>query len=346
MRTYKIYTLSAIWILSAGAVHAVEYQTTSGFDPGMVPARERQLQSGRMVPRNNREHLSASTYVRHQRLAQPVAQEAGAAPLAPAETQQAMSRPAPLMQPQPVQPVAAPPPMQVAYVPETPVNPVVPAAQPQERTQPAIPPQPAASEILRPRNTAVPRYAYLGIRAGYSMLEDIEQTLPSSPGVTDRATISFDETGAFGLMAGVQPYSFLRVEGEASYFKHKVDAIHLTRAVSGTVIQSVADEDDQDLGFEAWSLMANSYLDMPLPFNDYFIPYVGGGVGWMFQRNGAEEDAFAYQAMAGLNVSLFNHKSRIGLGYRYLAAPDLFGRDDVDFDGESHQIELAWRQYF
>jgi opacity protein-like surface antigen len=85
---------------------------------------------------------------------------------------------------------------------------------------------------------------------------------------------------------------------------------------------------------------------MPVPNAPQFVPYVGVGIGGMFQRNGAEENSFAYQAMTGVNYHFNNNQTSAGVGYRYLVAPDILDSDLLHFDAESHQVEATLRQYF
>jgi opacity protein-like surface antigen len=186
---------------------------------------------------------------------------------------------------------------------------------------------------------------YAGLRLFASTLSDLDGSERVSPTTIDNGQVTFDAGYGLGLLGGYRLNKHFRVEGEISYQDYEVDSARITRITNGTVASQTPLSND-DLGFQAWTVMANGYFDLPIANYPQFIPYIGAGLGGMFQRNGAEEDSFAYQVMVGMNYSFNNDDTVAGIGYRYITAPDILDSDLLHFDAQTNAIELTVRQNF
>ena len=184
-----------------------------------------------------------------------------------------------------------------------------------------------------------PRW-YASISGEYVMLDDWNTSQRQNATTSITSDVSFEDGYGLGTAVGYQFTPNFRLEGELSYRKNDMESGVVSQVTNGTVVQS--QPLTGDLGYEAFNVMGNAYADIPV--NDWIIPYVGAGVGWTFQRNGNEEDAFAYQAMAGTHVGL-TPDLQLKLGYRYFDTAGLnFGVDD--FDATSHILEVGLRANF
>lgn len=212
-------------------------------------------------------------------------------------------------------------------------------------------PPPASYGALAPaggyaasRQQQQPKPLYAGVKLSLGSLENIEGSERLTPTITDHAKVTFDTGYGLGVIAGVKPHPNFRVEGEANYHDFDADSAVVTRQVNGVPVTQTAVPGD--LGFEAWSVMANGYFDLPIPAAPQIAPYAGLGVGGMFQRNGAEENSFAYQGMLGVNYAFNNDETVAGIGYKYFVAPDILDSDLLHFDAEMHTVEFTVRQHF
>ncbi len=91
---------------------------------------------------------------------------------------------------------------------------------------------------------------------------------------------------------------------------------------------------------EAWTLLANGYIDFNV--SDFMTPYVGVGVGYgdVDRSGGAgDDDGFAYAFHAGVAFDI-TQQTQIDVGYRYRAI-DISG---PDFD--DHAIRAGLRYNF
>lgn len=190
---------------------------------------------------------------------------------------------------------------------------------------------------------------YAGLNIGLVLVEDIvaSQTAGTQ---TETATFEFSPTARFGAVGGYHLYPYFRVEGEFAYRNHGVDSAIAKRFQNGQLIETTNLEENleenETLALKVVTTMVNAYIDFPLSDYIYVSPYVGAGAGWLFQIDGAEENMFAWQAMAGVSYPLDDGKSNLSFGYRYFEAPNFFDSDIHDFDALSHQVELAYRSRF
>lgn len=135
----------------------------------------------------------------------------------------------------------------------------------------------------------------------------------------------YDAGGNFGFKS-----TPLRYEGEISYLNVELDHFKIN-AVKQTGIK----------GFNHSLLgMANIYFDFPAYVSNSIEPFLGLGIGYAyidglfkstgpnsFTRYNATDNAFAYQATAGLTYN-FAEAYALNIGYRYVATArvDDFGK--------------------
>jgi opacity protein-like surface antigen len=180
---------------------------------------------------------------------------------------------------------------------------------------------------------------YVGIKAGYTQVGDMDITIPAeeeeeevieTPTATE---IDFPEAGysgalehdggwLLGLAIG-NSFNNFRLEGEIEYRSNDFSA----KGVSG------------DETLTTISLMANGYYDFNI--DSGITPYVGAGIG--MARHDAEVDddtVFAYQATIGLAMPVSDTMD-LDFAYRYFATADPdFG---VDLDYDSHNLTVGIR---
>lgn len=153
----------------------------------------------------------------------------------------------------------------------------------------------------------------------------------SDPGLGVAGSIEYEPSLGIGGAVGYRFNDFFRGELEMNYRHREIDQINTN---IGTFTG--------DLEFNTLDTMANAYVD-----GDFFdipvVPYIGAGVGSSFKTSGDSDTAFAYQAMAGVNVKI-GEKSEIFSGYRYVGTTE-FG-DNLDAELNSHIIEAGYRHYF
>lgn len=90
---------------------------------------------------------------------------------------------------------------------------------------------------------------------------------------------------------------------------------------------------------EAWSVLANGYVDLPI--NEWLKPYVGLGVGYgdVQVDGGNDDDGLALAAYTGLTFDV-TRETQLDVGYRYrnisVSGPDF----------EDHSIRAGFRFNF
>ncbi|MGD8562583.1 MAG: outer membrane beta-barrel protein [Desulfarculaceae bacterium] len=156
---------------------------------------------------------------------------------------------------------------------------------------------------------------YIAIRGGAGWAPDVDRSAGSRT-----ATVEFGAPFGFGAAYGRRVASWLRLEGELSYFEAKVDRItgHFGQETN-------ASGRDRFLTF-----MVNALADINNPTD--FTPFVGLGIGAVRAHHdvtfspmqgmpAAESDhhdwAFGYQFMAGLAWD-FSPALSLDLMYRFL----------------------------
>lgn len=193
---------------------------------------------------------------------------------------------------------------------------------------------------------------------GASMLPDTEVTIREFNPVTEKhALVQFDPGSNLGATGGYD-FGFLRLEGELAYKRGEITSVS-ERSFGTRYVNT-------DGHLRAFSLMMNTFVDL---HNDSPVtPYFGGGIGYATVRlsgtrgvdagTGAvnynifradEDDVFAYQAGAGLEVEL-NRRLSFDLGYRYLGTSraTLIGvwPNSTDLKLESHSAAVGLRLKF
>lgn len=186
---------------------------------------------------------------------------------------------------------------------------------------------------------------YAGLKGGAAFLEDLKGSARRSPTTVDSEVAEFDTGYSLGALGGYRVHRNVRLEAELAYYDFEVDSRVGIRRVNGVVTQQQNFSTD-NAGFEALIVMANGYIDLPIPAAPAWAPYIGAGIGNMWQRSGTEESALAYQGMIGVNYAANANGLVVGAGYKYLQAPDLIDENGVSFDAETHGIELSVRQGF
>ncbi|MCI5049446.1 MAG: porin family protein [Rickettsiales bacterium] len=177
------------------------------------------------------------------------------------------------------------------------------------------------------------KHWYAGMKAEYITLEDWE-FVSVTGGTASKGLIDFDGGYGVAAFAGYRLNEHFRFELEVDYHHNEAD----TARIGGTTLNL------SNSGVEGYAVMANAYLDMPIQSAKYVIPYLGLGVGHFFQTNGAEEDATAYQGMAGLAFDI-NDVFGVKGGYRYFSTTGLdFQPEEYDLD--SHIFEFGFYARF
>jgi len=157
---------------------------------------------------------------------------------------------------------------------------------------------------------------YLSITGSFIALQDaaLEKDL-------EGAEIKFDS--GFGLDLGfgrkINPFGWkyggLRVEGEYGY--REVAMFHIDSPTGHDVLE-------QDIGIK--TLMGNLYYDLKLK-KGKLSPYIGAGAGYAWLKDGEgwwDDNAFAYQAMAGITYKI-NPTISLIAGYKYFATAKFEG---------------------
>ncbi len=322
-----VATLSLI--LMSSTAYAEGFNIHAGSD--LLPLPNRMPRDG-VQPRYQAPSYPVSAYQ------QPVAQYGQPAPLyqqsaQPAYAQPQAAQPA-YVPPQAPQPVAEPA-MQPHYY-EAPTQTAYAQPDISYAAAPAAYDEPAPMSSLQ-----APRW-YAAINLQAVNAEDWGYT-ESVPPYSIDADIEFETSFGMSGAVGYQVMPYLRVEGELGFMQQEVDNVSVNVYQNGTLIDSAA-ATGNDQGFEAVNFMANAYVDVPLEFAPSLLPYVGAGIGWSKQTNGAEESSLAYQGMAGVGYRIAD-KAVVNIGYRYFEA-DGFDYDTVEYDASSHIVEIGLRGYF
>jgi OOP family OmpA-OmpF porin len=182
-----------------------------------------------------------------------------------------------------------------------------------------------------------PRW-YVGLSSGFNMRNDAEVSgTPSSD-------VAFDSGyGASMALGYLPPFTSpvlggLRLEGEIGYYTNAVDSVS-----TGGVAAAGTGE------MNSTAYMANLYYDFEKL--GMFVPYVGAGLGVAsvdLESLGVnqEDDALAYQAMAGLGYRPETiPMTEWSLGYRYFGTSDLsytVGKIDNDVHNMQAGIKLRF----
>jgi len=147
---------------------------------------------------------------------------------------------------------------------------------------------------------------------------------------------------SFAGALGIHLNDNIRLEGELSYRKMKIDGVDIARLGSF----------DADGDFKSWTGLLNLYYD----FNtgSKFIPYLSGGIG-MSRVDGtfggvgggpsfSEEDyGFTWQAGAGLQYRA-SDKTSYSFGYRYVDTTSIdIGGADIEHGGHEFRVGLQYK---
>lgn len=195
-----------------------------------------------------------------------------------------------------------------------------------------------------------PRW-YGEIKGQVSFIEDwVREVDVPNPPRTARSVIEFDTGIGFSGHVGYKVSSFIRLESELALRTHEYDSAVGEVVRNGEIVQveDLSDnlEENETYAFDYFAAMANAYIDIPLADAIYVDPYIGGGVGWIYQTNGENDNSYAWQAMGGLSYTLDNGVDTFSLGYKYFVAPDVYNDTGHNFEAQSHMIEIGYRGYF
>lgn len=155
---------------------------------------------------------------------------------------------------------------------------------------------------------------YGRLDAGYSVDGTIDDE-------TNKFDLSDDWMGSGGIGYAFQ--NGFRLEGELAYRDNDLDGVPQDSAIT--------------------SLMANAYYD----FNrgGRFQPYIGAGIGYgrIDVTGNDDQDAWAWQAMAGVAVGLTDRLD-LDIGYRYFDMPEAdFGTFNVEEIHQAVTVGLRWQ---
>jgi len=166
--------------------------------------------------------------------------------------------------------------------------------------------------------------AYMGIKAGYSQVDDTDLNYGSKIG-----DIDFDSGWVGGIALGTEIDVF-RVEAEFEYRN------------SDGEIRTIWGRGEETL--ETMSLLLNGYYDFPTDLG--FTPYIGAGIGIAEHDmdNLDDDTVFAYQGTIGMTLPISDAMD-FDAAYRYFATgdPEFEG---VDAEYDSHNITLGLRFKF
>jgi opacity protein-like surface antigen len=199
---------------------------------------------------------------------------------------------------------------------------------------------------------------YMSVFVGASTPQDSAVTITEFNPVSVRETqVQYDAGLNIGGTAGYD-FGYVRLEGELSYKRGEISTV--TDQSSNTRYVNV----DGHLG--ATAVMVNTFFD--LHNESPVTPYLGGGIGvatlnlsdakGVDATTGAlnyhvfhsdDDNVFAYQAGAGVEVGLTRHLS-LDMGYRYFATSSAsFSKDwpnTTDLRLRSHNAAVALRVKF
>lgn len=200
--------------------------------------------------------------------------------------------------------------------------------------------------------------AYISGFLGASVPQDASITISEFNPVTTKDTdVQFDPGINLGSTAGYD-FGFFRLEGEMSYKRGEIASV--TEQTFGTRYKNT----EGHIG--TFAMMMNGFFD--LHNESPVTPYLGGGIGFatvslsdtrgVDANSGALNDhifrsdddtVFAFQAGAGLEISLNRHLS-LDLGYRYFGTSNASLRKDwpnsTDLKLESHNAAVGLRVKF
>lgn len=287
----------------------------------------------------------------------------------------------------PVAPAYVAPAPEYAYaapqaVPAYPAQPYV-AAQNYAAPAPVaeIAPAPVQAPIMAAPQVSMPYHP--PVMQGNPVYEYVDAPKPRPPEVipgrqgffvTLRSGIVFGDDTSFDVAGGGATYqnsyhTGWNVTGGLGYAFRPFNRYMAPRveAEFGTIRQSVDKQTVNGFEFKDPDAYGNTdtlagivsgYIDL-LPYNRWFVPYLGGGMGvgiTDFNRHGVTSPVmsdsafgFAWQAAAGVGIQVARN-SMLDVGYRYLQAPSvsLESRDGTtsETDVGAHMIMIGYRQGF
>ncbi len=181
--------------------------------------------------------------------------------------------------------------------------------------------------------------AHYGAEAGpWYIVGNISMIAGSDAEFESTGDVGFRPDLAFGGAVGYRLNPIIRIEGELAYKQSELERLalnngNLTTNVGGDLVMM--------------SGMLNVIGDLPI-LDDYgrWRPWIGAGIGYAtvemkggeFSVNGVttrmngEDQAFAYQAMAGIDYA-FSDRVMFGLGYRY------WGMSETEYNVEGSTAE-------
>jgi opacity protein-like surface antigen len=184
---------------------------------------------------------------------------------------------------------------------------------------------------------------YVSLTGGANWQTD--EGFSASTAAFDTLTISPDSDagwiigGAVGLSLNNMVQG-LRVEAEVAYRQNSIDGVWASTATA-------PDAGTLDYEHSTLSVLANVWYDFAL--GDVH-PYIGGGLGWAeseldgrFVGGGLpvidhSDNGFAWQLGAGVNFDI-SPNVQLGLGYRYLEAPEVNLGAPLAINGASGDVE-------
>lgn len=301
--------------------------------------------------------------------------------------------------PAPAYPVAPAAPAYVAPVPVAPVPEAyayaAPQAVPAYPAQPYVAAQnyaaPAPVAEMAPAPVQAPIMAAPQVSMPYNppimqgnpVYEYVDAPKPREPDVlpgrqgffvTLRSGMVFGDDTSFDTAGGATTYqnsyhTGWNLTGGAGYAFRPFNRYLAPRveAEFGTIRQSVDKQTVGTFEFKDPDAYGNTdtlagifsgYFDL-MPYNRWFVPYLGGGIGFAitdFDRHGVASPVmadsgfgFAWQAAAGVGIQV-SRSSMLDIGYRYFQAPSvsLEARDGTtsETDMGAHMIMVGYRQGF
>ena len=186
---------------------------------------------------------------------------------------------------------------------------------------------------------------YVGIEGGatFPQSSDLDVVL-NNTSVTPVTTTTYDNGYKVKYKTGydvdaIAGYKFglFRLEAEGGYKRAKVKSLRVSSPLLtdvGTAADTTVTANDFDVGnhIGITSLMANALLDSDFG-NSGFGGYIGGGAGRAWANfSGDKDNAWAYQAIAGLRYAVTPNIDA-GLKYRYFRTGKLDFNDAFSVDG-------------
>lgn len=190
---------------------------------------------------------------------------------------------------------------------------------------------------------------YLSVAAGPAFL--VGNDLDGAVNFEPEYSIGYTAGGAIGYELPVLP---VRVEAEVMYRRNDLDRISDR---SGTILPGTGEFSGSG-SVNVLTAMANAYVFLPVPFG--FEPYLGAGIGYgLLDLEGLSGagvalvddtvDAYAYQAIAGMEFDFIPGPLDVGLEYRYFALSKervSGAAGSFDFRYQSHSILARLRYSF